>query len=232
MSILLSASPVLSVFAQTTSFPTGITIETEETRYTRGETVGVIGQIHGLAGPADLMLLSIYGPDSSPFQVTKTSVVNGLFKYSFSLTNAQYGTWTIVADYGGIDESTTFVVVENEMFANLILNPPALTDRGGNDVPPENRTAGKEYAIRTEVVSDELDISQEFVLIVQVVDSEGFSNMITLRRGTVAAGQNLDTIAIWQPERDGTFHVESFIWSDVGSPVALDDKQARTFVIL
>lgn len=231
MSFLLS-TPIMSAFAQTTSFPTGISITTEEKRYTIGETVSVIGQIHGLAGPADLLLLSVYDPDNSPFQVTKTSVVNGFFRYSFSLTDAEYGTWTIVADYGGIDKSTTFVLVENEMFANLILNQPILIDRDGTEVPPESRVAGKEYAIRTEIVSDELDMSQEFFLVVQVIDSEGFSNMITFRKGNLVAGQNLDTIAIWQPEKSGTFYVEILVWTDVGNPIALDDKQARTFVIL
>jgi hypothetical protein len=231
--MLICTFTVLPAMAQTSSFPSGLTITTEENRYTRGETVKILGQVAGLAGGSNTILLTIYAPDNTILQATKTDVRAGLFQYSFQLGNtAMPGTWRIVANYDVHQQTATFSVLDNGLFDRVVLRPPTLTDIAGNEVLPEAQQSSREYIISIEVVSDEVDSSQQLVLITQVTDPSGFSTMVSVTLASLQPSQTFSHDTRWKPAESGAHTIDVFVWNELGAPIPLDEKQSVTFMLV
>lgn len=233
VSIVLVILLPLSASASSTSLPTGINLLTTERLYTPGETVRVLGQIYTYSG-AIPMLITVYAPDQKTVLSHTINNAQQVIDFTFTLDprESRMGQWKVVAIYSDQRAETTFTLMSKSGFHQIILEKPTLQDSAGNRLEPEKQKAGQLMTISADVVSDEDDKSQQFVFIVQVLDSANMPAQISLVFGSVDAGMTSSPMVTWAPKTAGTYTVEVFVWNSLSSPVPLAEKQAGTFEIL
>lgn len=71
---------------------------------------------------------------------------------------------------------------------------------------------------------------QNYAIIIQVVDQNGFTTDIGWVTGTVDAGKTADSARSWTPETAGNYAIKIFVWDNVSSsPVPLSETTTKYF---
>ena len=71
---------------------------------------------------------------------------------------------------------------------------------------------------------------QDYAMIIQVVDQNGFTTDIGWVTGTVDAGKTADSARSWTPETAGNYTIKIFVWDNVStSPVPLSEITTKYF---
>jgi hypothetical protein len=100
--------------------------------------------------------------------------------------------------------------------ADVVLSLPSTVDEKGMLV--QEVAVGNAISIQSILTSSEPE--RPFVYIVQVQDGEGYVVSLSLINGTLHSGnQTLRTS--WTPEKEGAHTVQTFVWSEIESPVSL-----------
>lgn len=214
------------------SLPSGITMFTEEKRYVAGETVHLVAQLHEFAASNTLALFTIYAPDNETFLISKQTIQGNFLNFAFAIDKdeTRTGEWTVNVRYSDINEDATFMLLDRGLFDKAVLNSPALLDRNGNEIAPEDIRAGADMIITANLENDE-DEQRPYVFVAQVIDEGGVPVFVSLVTGTISPGQTASPILNWKPAEGGTYTVEVFAWSSLANPAPLDDKQSGTFEV-
>lgn len=71
---------------------------------------------------------------------------------------------------------------------------------------------------------------QDYAMIIQVVDQNGFTTDIGWVTGTVDAGKTADSARSWTPETTGNYTIKIFVWDNVSTnPVPLSETTTKYF---
>jgi hypothetical protein len=238
-SALLAGILLFSVFllpvsaSASTSLPTGITLVTTENFYIAGKTVRVLAEIHSYSAGND-MLITVYAPDQAAFTSRTLNNTPRFVEFSFNLNQGEsrLGQWTVVALYADQRAESTFTLVDQNDFHQIILGKPLLRNMMGEELASENQRTGMPMAITAEIQSDEDDSSQQFVFIAQVLDSNGLPVHLSFVLGSVDAGNTTNPTVNWTPGSSGAYTIEVFVWTSLDRPIPFAHKQSNTFEIL
>jgi len=81
-------------------------------------------------------------------------------------------------------------------------------------------SAGQQVQIVSDV-KNYRDHTQEFVYLVQIQDSDGFTVALGGISGTLEAGQSFSPAVSWMPIKADTYDATAFLWESVDNPIAL-----------
>ena len=225
--------PVLSqaVYALD-SLPSGITMFTEEKRYVAGERVHVMADLHDFTTANTLILYTIFAPGNELFLSSRQTVDSNFFDFSFLIDEkeSRTGEWTVNVKYAGVNEDTTFALLDKGLYDKAVLNSPVLRDNRGGELAPEEIRAGTDMVITASLENDEEE-SRPYVFAVQVLDKDSEPVLVSLVSGNMPPGQAASPSINWKPAASGTYTIEVFAWSSLANPVPLDDKQTGTFEV-
>ncbi len=225
--------PILSQGAYALeSLPSGTTLFTEEKRYVAGETVRLIAQLHDFAAVNTLALFTVFTPDHQTFLASKQTIDGNIVNFSFKIDSEETrtGEWTVNIKYMSVNEDATFTLLDKGLYDKAVLNSPALHDRNGNALAPENVVAGTDVVITASLENDENE-NRPYVFAAQVLDEDGVPVFVSLTTGTASPGQTASPAVNWKPAGSGTYTIEVFAWSSLANPAPLDDKQSGTFEV-
>ncbi len=131
---------------------------------------------------------------------------------------------TITAQYGYL--TTTATIISTNWPLNF----------AGPHLPEEYRPASN-IPLGDDVTIDGLISSNtktpiDFLYILQIKDSEGFTVEIFTKEGSISDVKPESTVSIpWKPNSTGTYEVTAFLWSDMDKPVALAERQTLQIVV-
>ena len=98
---------------------------------------------------------------------------------------------------------------------------PHLEDFSGNPVS-ENVNINQQVQITADITNNQ-EITQDFVYIVQVKDSEEVVIHLVWFRGQFEPGQKFSPAISWIPDSSGTFVAEIFVWESLLNQDALSE---------
>lgn len=136
-----------------------------------------------------------------------------------------------MARCSNITEERTFVVFATDVHDQAILGQPLLKDIEGKELSEEGRRAGNNIFITADLINDEKDLQLPYVFIVQIINEEGLTEMISFIFGDLPGGQTANPLVQWIPAESGKYSVEILVWSSLSDPVSLVEKSTREFVI-
>lgn len=61
------------------------------------------------------------------------------------------------------------------------------------------------------------DAAVSFTYIIQAIDPDGYTAYLSLQQATLDAGEERDFEATWQPEKEGQYRVQAFVWNNDAS---------------
>lgn len=84
----------------------------------------------------------------------------------------------------------------------------------------------------TSTIKNYQKTSQNYAMIVQILDKDGFTTEIGWVKGTLASGDSTDAAKSWTTGEPGSYTVKLFVWNGVtGSPSALSEITTKNFVV-
>ena len=203
-------------------------IATEEAVYVVGETVRVEGQVSSPAYSNSLVLINVVSPDQEIFRSGKFEVSeDGAFSWAFA-PSSQVGEWTVYAIFTDEEAETTFRLLGADVFDKVVVQEPRLVDIEGRILA--QGTTGAGIRITADLSNDEQE-EQAFVYIVQVTGEDGAVAGVTLALGSLQPGQSASPAVMWSPQEPGAYVAEIFVWSSLGDPEPLAEKQVFEFEV-
>lgn len=109
------------------------------------------------------------------------------------------------------------------------LSEPVTVDGVGSPIIDHINVNQKFYISAT--ISNDADMGQEFVYIVQISDESDTVVLLKWFGGEVDPGQRLNIAVSWIPTTPGTYTVEVFLWDGIHTQNALDDNKTLTIPI-
>ena len=84
----------------------------------------------------------------------------------------------------------------------------------------------------TSTIKNYQKTSQNYAMIVQILDKDGFTSELGWVTGTLASGDSTDAAKSWTTGEPGSYTVKLFVWNGVtGSPSALSEITTKNFVV-
>ena len=96
------------------------------------------------------------------------------------------------------------------------------TDHTGRSL--QKITVEQEVTISS-VIQNRMSSKQEYVYIVQVKDSDGFTVSLSWISGNIEAQRSVSAAVSWTPDKAGEYAIEIFLWQNLSRPVPLLLKQ-------
>lgn len=213
----------------TTQASPPIIMSTSEQSYVAGELVNIKGQIEPPVTAGHLLVMRVFSPGGEFYRQIELEIDrDGIFSWSFLPTGAA-GEWRVDAQFSNKEAETTFMILEEDLFSKVVLANPMLTDIQGRKI--ESGNAGDNVMVTASLANDEPDVQQPFVFIVQIAGEDGEVELLSLTLGSLGPGQSADPSVSWLPDTSGTYTATIFVWSSLGSPSPLVEKQTITFAI-
>jgi len=193
-----------------------ISVRTDKTYYSIGETVKVTGKINSIVNgvPATIQ---VFSPKMSSFKFATIEVNSGgNLEYEFKLRGelAITGKYTIKVSY--LEKS---VIMEVEVNGSIVqpikVKEVSIIDSIG--FPVYSPTVDQQVFIKT-VLRNTLNLEQEFTYIVQIKDADGFTVMLDWMPKQVSAGEELRVEIPWTPESEGHYNAYVFVWQELNDP--------------
>ena len=122
---------------------------------------------------------------------------------------------------GIISASILPVVYALDPLDRLQVTSPRLADLRGNTVS-ENVIVSQLVVITTDITNNQ-DISQDFVYIVQIKDSQNVIRYLSSFSAEVAPTKTFSPGVSWPPNTSGKFVVEIFVWESFDNPDPLSE---------
>lgn len=230
LSALMALFPIAHGSTATTE-PSGIILSTNEVAYVLGETVQVNGKVEFPQDLNNLMVMKVFTPSGELFRVNEFKINNdGGFVWSFNLPTTDTGEWTINARFSTKESQVVINVLEADVFDKVLLDSATLQDSQGNNITSVGGRVGESIAIGATLVNDE-QVSQPFMLIVQIADEDGVVSSMLLTLGSFQPEESINPSVSWLPEEQGSYTAEIFVWSSLNSPTPLVEKHAVAFNI-
>ena len=80
-------------------------------------------------------------------------------------------------------------------------------------------------------IKNEQEFSQDFVFVYQIKDESGTITTLSWISGSLDSYQKLSMSQSWNPLTSGTYTVETFVWSSLGSPIPLSEPRSKTYFV-
>ncbi|HEX7033820.1 MAG TPA: hypothetical protein VF172_12550, partial [Nitrososphaera sp.] len=80
-------------------------------------------------------------------------------------------------------------------------------------------------------VTNDEQVSQSFIVIVQILDQNGVSRSMHLALGSVEGGQSIVRSVSWTPQEEGSYTAEIFVWSTLDRPAPRVQKYSVPFSV-
>ena len=80
-------------------------------------------------------------------------------------------------------------------------------------------------------IKNEQEFSQDFVFVYQIKDESGTITTLSWISGSLDSYQKLSMSQSWNPLTSGTYTVETFVWSSLGSPIPLSEPRSETYFV-
>jgi endonuclease YncB( thermonuclease family) len=103
----------------------------------------------------------------------------------------------------------------------------AILDESG--APAESANLGDKLSVQSSLQNNG-GTEQEFIYIVQVQGSAGYTVFLSWASGTLADSQTLDVS--WEPEKEDSYIVQAFVWTSIDSPAPLSFAVQKAIVDL
>ena len=113
-----------------------------------------------------------------------------------------------------------------ESLDRLQVTSPRLADFRGNTVS-ENVIVNQLVVITADITNNQ-DISQDFVYIVQIKDEFGIIRYLAWISGSLEPGQSFSAARSWAPHTAGKFVAEIFVWESFSNPEPLSNLISLT----
>ncbi len=98
----------------------------------------------------------------------------------------------------------------------ISVSPPRILTPDGTDTVK----AGANATITTSITNTKQS-EQPFVVIVQVIDAQGFTSELSFITGKIISEQSMSISHMWIPDASGTYRVRVFVWDTLTQPQAL-----------
>lgn len=232
IALLSAMSGILIAHGSTTgSMPPGMTMSSNETTYVLGEKVQLTGRVDFPLNLNNLMRMTIYTPSGVIHQIDEFKINNdGAFTWSFTLPTTEVGKWIINARFDTREAQVVIDVLEADVFDKVYIQRAYVADLEGNNITATGGIVGQNLAISTTVSNDE-QVSQSFILIVQILDQDRAARSMLLALGSVESGESIERSVSWMPEEQGNYTAEIFVWSALDSPTPLVEKHSVAFSV-
>ncbi len=123
---------------------------------------------------------------------------------------------------GVISASILPVVYAVEPLDRLQVTSPRLADFRSNTIS-ENVIVNQLVVITADITNNQ-DISQDFVYIVQIKDEFGIIRYLAWISGSLEPGQSFSAARSWTPHAAGKFVAEIFVWESFSNPEPLSNS--------
>jgi plastocyanin len=201
---------------------------TNRQAYNFGDTVAVRGNLPdpNTSNPVSLTMIDEQGRTISFRQSTVNQA--GSFSYDFEIPTSGItaGMWTIRVAYEGLNSTISFRV--NSLELPISINSSNLVDLQGRFIT--DLDVGHQ-AILQFSVANTASSSRDMVLIMQVVNQDGFTESLTWLSTGLAAQQSIDAGIGWVPSSQGSFTVKAFVWDNLRAPTLLSNISTSTIEV-
>lgn len=173
-----------------------------------------------------------YSVDTTLHTVTgKLTSLSPVVAGYVSSTSSSTTTTTIGGNGGGgsviINQTLDPSYFENNPLAKLQIKSSSIQDLLGNTLV--SAKAGQQVSISA-TYHNYQQVSQDYAMIIQIVDQDGFTTDLSWATGTVDSGKNVDGSRSWTVEEPGSYTVKIFVWNGVSnSPIALSQVTSNYF---
>lgn len=127
---------------------------------------------------------------------------------------------------GVILASILSTVYGAEALDRVPASSPRLENIGGNQVS-QNVIVNQLVQVTADVTNNQ-EISQDFVYIVQIKDESGVIRYLAWISGTLQPGQSFSAARSWTPDTSGKFVAEIFVWESFSNPDPLSNSVSLT----
>jgi hypothetical protein len=152
--------------------------------------------------------------------------------YSLSTSTSTSTTTTSIGGGGGgpsviLNPSLPSDYFNTNPLAKLQIQNSAFKDLTGSTVL--SAKPGQQVSINASFKNYQ-QTPQDYAMIIQVVDQNGFTTDIGWVTGTVNAGEIADSARSWTPETAGNYTIKIFVWDNVSTnPVPLSEITTKYF---
>jgi len=180
-----------------------------------------------------LVLINVLNPTGSIYNFDNvTPNKDGTFKHEFRIVGplAVTGEWKATMTYLGLQVTDSFSVGElPTRFLQVDVQSSSVVNALGE--PIGEGLVNSPIGIQTDLANNEV---QEIPLtyIVQVMDAEGFTVMISWIKGiTLKPDMNIRPAVFWIPETQGNYNVAIFVWESLENPTPLSEPKTLRITI-
>lgn len=208
-----------------------MTMSSNEAAYVLGEKVQLTGKVDFPLNLNNLMRMTIYTPSGEIHRIDEFKINNdGGFTWSFTLPTTEAGQWIVNARFDTREAQAVINVLAADVFDKIYIESASVRDMQGNNITVIGGNIGKNLEISTIVVNDE-QVSQSFILLVQILDQERTAKSMLLTLGSLQGGESIERSVSWLPEEKGSYTAEIFVWSSFDGPMPLVEKHSVAFNI-
>jgi hypothetical protein len=245
LSILVILVTVLAVsFSTQEANAQSVTVSTDKTVYHYGENYTISGTVNPVvAGQAiSVVILSRNYPHPTSVSVMPDPDGRYLYTLPLKINDILAGNFTVIAQYAGIKNQTTFSYIGlpcnqlnipgNSYYSVPIVHSapasnPRIVDSFGNAITGPVKV-GQQIQI-TYTLANGLNCAQPFAYIVQIQDHNGITVSLSWISGTLLAGKSFNPAQSWTPWHNDTYTAQIFTWSSIDNPNALFPPVSTTF---
>lgn len=114
-------------------------------------------------------------------------------------------------------------------FASEAVSMTELVILDENGVPVKSANPGDKLLVQSSLQNN-IGTEQEFIYIVQVQDSAGYTMFLSWTNGTLVDNQTLNIS--WKTEKEDSYIVQAFVWTSIDSPAPLSFAAQKAIVDL
>lgn len=161
-----------------------------------------------------------------------TSSANRLFALPGDSITARYDDYTLPKPHSKSDSIgiTTSTRLDTDIppLERLDTLPATISDLMGN--PVQSFISDRQLLVGGTAINEH-DLTQEFVYLFQIIDSNNLVVFVSWVSGTISMGQHLGVSQSWTPTMPGTYKIETYIWDSIKNPTALAQPTTTTITV-
>jgi len=123
---------------------------------------------------------------------------------------------------GLISASILPIVYGVDTLDRVPASSPRLENFAGSQIP-QNVIVNQLVQVTADITNNQ-DISQDFVYIVQIKDEFGVIHYLAWISGSLDPGQSFSAARSWAPDTAGRFIAEIFVWESFSNPEPLSNS--------
>jgi hypothetical protein len=211
--------------------PAGINMVSNEATYVLGESVQMTGRVDFPLDLNNLMRIQVFTPSGELYRIDEFKInSDGGFVWSFNLPSTEAGQWVVNARFSTRDTDVVLNVLQADVFDKIYVKSTGIWNVQGSNITASGGIVGEGLFIRATLVNDE-QVSQSFMMIVQILDQDRAAKAMLLALGSLPAGESIERSVPWLPEEQGSYTAEIFVWSSLNDPTPLVEKHSVAFSV-